>query len=403
MKNLIKLPAIIFGLILVLAGSAQKTMAQTDDVSLQSFYDELSPYGTWINDPQYGYVWRPDVDQREFRPYYTNGRWVMTEYGNTWVSNYDWGWAPFHYGRWIYNRYNEWIWIPDTVWGPAWVSWRSGGGYYGWAPLGPSIHIGIHIGRGGYRIPDMCWNFVPYRYIYYNSYPRYYGYRNKIYIQNTVIINNVFVRNNRTYYSGPRAEEVRQVTNQNVSVYNLSRSNRPGAVRIEDNTVSIYNPRPSRGETSSGRNEGISSNRGDRMSDYNNASDRRSGIGETSSHPSRGNANVNATPKRINNGRFGVAPNAQNNETSRPIVNDNRNANNNQPQRTGQTRVPQREEREQPIAQPRAERPQQVPQRMERPQQQERVEQPQTQPQRGGGNAEQGRARSESSGRPTRG
>ena len=90
---------------------------------------------------------------------------------------------------------------------------------------------------------------------------------------------------------------------------------------------------------------------------------------------------------------------------SRPIANENRDANNNEPQRTGQTRVPQREERAQPIAQPRAERPQQTPQRMERPQQQERVEQPQpTQSQqRGGVNTEQGRARGESSGRPTRG
>lgn len=116
MKNMIKLPAIVLGLMLLLTGTTQKAMAQQEDVSLQSFYDELSPYGTWIQDPQYGYVWRPDVDQEDFRPYYSNGRWAMTEYGNTWVSNYDWGWAPFHYGRWIYNRYNQWVWIPDTVW-----------------------------------------------------------------------------------------------------------------------------------------------------------------------------------------------------------------------------------------------------------------------------------------------
>lgn len=394
MKNLIKLPAIVLGAMLLLAISAQKTKAQTEDISLQSFYDELSPYGTWISDPQYGYVWRPDVDQREFRPYYTNGRWVMTEYGNTWVSNYDWGWAPFHYGRWVYNRYNEWLWIPDTNWGPAWVSWRSGGGYYGWAPLGPSIRIGINIGRGGYRIPDICWNFIPYRSIYSTYYPRYYGYRNRVYIQNTVIINNTYIRNNRTYYSGPRAEEVRRVTNQNVSVYNLTRSNRLGAVRVEDNTVSLYRPRPSRDETNTGRNEGIGQNRGESRPDYNNASDKRGGFGEVSSRPARGNADVNATPERANPGRLGVAPNAQNNEIGRPIVNENRDINNNQPQRTGQTRVPQREDREQPAP---------PVQRMERPQQQERVEQPQTQPQRGGGNAEQGRARSESSGRPTRG
>ncbi|RYG03053.1 MAG: hypothetical protein EOO07_32300, partial [Chitinophagaceae bacterium] len=83
MKIKLKLPAIVLGLMLLAGATTVK--AQDDNVSLQQFYDELSPYGTWIQDPQYGYVWRPDVDQAEFRPYYTNGRWVMTEYGNTWV------------------------------------------------------------------------------------------------------------------------------------------------------------------------------------------------------------------------------------------------------------------------------------------------------------------------------
>src|SRR6218665_3690528 len=158
MKNMIKLPAIVLGLLLLLTGTTQKVMAQGEDVSLQTFYDELSPYGTWIQDPQYGYVWRPDVDQSDFRPYYSNGRWAMTEYGNTWVSNYDWGWAPFHYGRWVINGYRQWIWLPDTNWGPAWVDWRSGDGYYGWAPMAPSISINLSFGRR-YVVPDFCWNF----------------------------------------------------------------------------------------------------------------------------------------------------------------------------------------------------------------------------------------------------
>ncbi len=247
MKTLIKFPAMMLGLLLLLTGTTQIAKAQYDDVSLQTFYDELSPYGTWINDPEYGYVWRPDVDQADFRPYYSNGRWAMTEYGNTWVSNYDWGWAPFHYGRWIYNRYNNWVWIPDTTWGPAWVDWRSGGGYYGWAPMGPSISININIGRR-YVTPDFCWNFIPERHIYYNSYPRYYSGRNRVYIQNTVIINNTYVRNSRTYYSGPRAEDIRRATRQNVVVYNVSRgSNRTGGSRIENNTINVYAPRPTRG------------------------------------------------------------------------------------------------------------------------------------------------------------
>lgn len=241
-----KLPAIMLGLVLLLGGTAKQAKAQYDDVSLQSFYDELSPYGTWINDPQYGYVWRPDVDQDDFRPYYTNGRWAMTEYGNTWVSNYDWGWAPFHYGRWIYNRYNRWIWIPDTVWGPAWVDWRSGGGYYGWAPMGPSVGIHVRIG-GGYRVPDFCWNFVPQSNIYINAFPRYYGYRNNnSYFRRTVIINNTYIHNNRTYYTGPRIDDIRRATNRAVTVYNINRVSRGGATRIENNRVNIYTPRPSR-------------------------------------------------------------------------------------------------------------------------------------------------------------
>ncbi len=245
MKNLFKLPVLVLGLILLLAGTTQKAVAQDDDISLQTFYDELSPYGVWIQDPEYGYVWRPDVDQSDFRPYYTHGRWVMTEYGNTWVSDYDWGWAPFHYGRWIHNRYNEWIWIPDTTWGPAWVSWRSGGGYYGWAPLAPGINININLG-GGYHIPNSWWVFVPQRNIYYDNFPRYRSYRNVTIINNTTIINYTGQRNRNTYFTGPRRDDIRRATNRDVRVYNVNRSDRSGRSTITNNTVNIYNPRTNR-------------------------------------------------------------------------------------------------------------------------------------------------------------
>lgn len=240
MKNMIKLPAIMLGLLLLLTGINQKVFAQDEDISLQTFYDELSPYGTWIQDQQYGYVWRPDVDQEEFRPYYSNGHWVMTEYGNTWVSDYEWGWAPFHYGRWVTDRFNQWLWIPDTTWGPAWVNWRTGGGNYGWAPLGPSISV-------GFNIPSFWWVFVPQRNLYYDRFPRYHHVRNRRYLSNTVIINNVYVHNRNTYYTGPRRDEYRRVTNRDVTVYNINRTNRPGRSRISNNTVHIYNPRPVRG------------------------------------------------------------------------------------------------------------------------------------------------------------
>ncbi|WP_029287109.1 DUF6600 domain-containing protein [Pedobacter sp. R20-19] len=256
MKTL-KKSAIVLGLFTLLAGTTTLVRAQdyqndyqnegysTGNVSLQTFYDELTPYGTWIQDPQYGYVWRPDVDQNEFRPYYTNGRWAMTEYGNTWVSNYDWGWAPFHYGRWVINSYRQWIWLPDTNWGPAWVDWRSGDGYYGWAPMAPSININLSFGRR-YSVPEFCWNFIPQRNIYINTFPRYdYG-RNNVYIRNTTIINNTYVYNRRSYYGGPRVEDIRRATNRDVTVYRFDQSSRPGASRIGGREVSIYRPRPER-------------------------------------------------------------------------------------------------------------------------------------------------------------
>ena len=232
-----------FGIfILLLSLGVNKVQAYPNrSVSLQVFYDELSYYGDWINNPDYGYVWRPDVGS-DFRPYYTNGRWAMTEYGNTWVSDYEWGWAPFHYGRWFYDDYDGWIWTPDTEWGPAWVDWRSGGGYYGWAPLGPRVNININIGRR-YNTPRNHWVFIPQRCIYYPSYSRYWEPRRNVYIfNNTTIINNVYTNRNVRYNCGPRADDIRRATRQNVPVYRIADDSRPGSTRVEKDAISIYRP-----------------------------------------------------------------------------------------------------------------------------------------------------------------
>ena len=106
----------------------------------QVFYDELSPYGQWIDYPDYGYVWQPNVDQ-DFRPYDTNGYWVYTDYGWTWASNFSWGWAPFHYGNWFYDDGYGWLWKPGQQWAPAWVTWGQSGDYYGWAPAPPRADL----------------------------------------------------------------------------------------------------------------------------------------------------------------------------------------------------------------------------------------------------------------------
>ncbi len=127
-----------------------------DPQAYTQFQTALAPYGSWDYDDSYGYVWTPamSIVGAGFEPYASCGHWIRSEYGWTWVSDWNWGWAPFHYGRWI-TRGARWSWVPGTMWGPAWVSWRSGSGYVGWAPLPPR---GIRLaGWTGNRSP---WRFT---------------------------------------------------------------------------------------------------------------------------------------------------------------------------------------------------------------------------------------------------
>jgi hypothetical protein len=111
-----------------------------EPVSSDTFDETLTQYGAWVDVVGLGRVWRPypSVVGPAFRPYSTGGHWALTEYGWTFVSNWDWGWAPFHYGRWWMDAYYGWVWYPGTVWAASWVSWRYGGGFVGWAPLAPN-------------------------------------------------------------------------------------------------------------------------------------------------------------------------------------------------------------------------------------------------------------------------
>jgi hypothetical protein len=109
--------------------------AGSDVASEAAFYERLSPYGYWTFVAPYGRVWVPAVGWG-WRPYYY-GRWVLTDWGWTFVSDDPWGWAGYHYGRWNWAVGIGWYWIPGTVWAPAWVSWRYGGGFVTWCPLGP--------------------------------------------------------------------------------------------------------------------------------------------------------------------------------------------------------------------------------------------------------------------------
>ncbi|MGE0887527.1 MAG: DUF6600 domain-containing protein [Blastocatellales bacterium] len=122
-----------------------RSTAQRVILDISIFYDELAPYGRWFPVDGYGYVWTPYDVAIGWRPY-TDGYWVYTDYGWTWVSRYRWGWAPFHYGRWIFHSRHGWVWRPGTVWGPAWVVWRYRPGWIGWAPMPPQMEWRAGVG-----------------------------------------------------------------------------------------------------------------------------------------------------------------------------------------------------------------------------------------------------------------
>jgi hypothetical protein len=121
-------------------GEDPDSYADNDPSALTDFRQPLEPYGSWVDDRQYGTVWVPsrDVVGPDFVPYSTAGHWT---YDNdyVWVSDYEWGWAPFHYGRWVFVDGRGWVWIPGRVYRGAWVAWGvdDGYGYVGWYPMAP--------------------------------------------------------------------------------------------------------------------------------------------------------------------------------------------------------------------------------------------------------------------------
>lgn len=122
--------------------SVQVVLPSVEIRAESDFYEPLTPYGRWEVVGAYGRCWIPGGVEADWRPY-SEGYWQRTDAGWYWVSDEPWGWATYHYGRWNLSAQFGWYWVPQTQWAPAWVSWHSGGGYVGWAPLYPSDVIVI--------------------------------------------------------------------------------------------------------------------------------------------------------------------------------------------------------------------------------------------------------------------
>jgi len=147
--------------------------------------DELDRYGRWEQSPEYGPLWTPTAVAVDWAPYRA-GHWAWVRpWGWTWVDDAPWGFAPFHYGRWVYFR-NNWCWTPGArvarpVYAPALVAWVGG----------PRANVSITVGGG----PSVGWFPLAPREVYVPSYrvsPRYAQNINITHVTNVTVINNVF-------------------------------------------------------------------------------------------------------------------------------------------------------------------------------------------------------------------
>jgi hypothetical protein len=204
--------------------------AQTQ-VTIQYFQSSLAPYGTWVEVPDYGMVWRPTVVvlNPHWRPYWDRGRWLYTDHGWYWHSDYSWGWATFHYGRWHHSYRYGWVWVPGHVWAPAWVSWRYSPAYCGWAPLPPTAHYHVGVGFSYYRtrvspgfdfgLHYTHYNFVPIHHFHYRHFHRHrvpHTHVTQVYNQTTVINNYVVGNNNTVINQGFGRDQITKVTRQEI-------------------------------------------------------------------------------------------------------------------------------------------------------------------------------------------
>ena len=143
-------------------------------------YEDLDEYGTWRVVPGYGPVWAPREVAVGWAPYHY-GHWVWVEpWGWTWVDDAPWGFAPFHYGRWAFVT-GGWVWVPGPVavrpvYAPALVAWVGG----------PHFSLSLSVGGGA---AGVAWFPLGPREVYVPAYHSSPTYINRVNVTNTTITN----------------------------------------------------------------------------------------------------------------------------------------------------------------------------------------------------------------------
>jgi len=150
----------------------QRVAHLPQDVRYMTGGTALAEAGSFETTQQYGEVWYPRDVPADWAPY-RDGHWAyVAPWGWNWVDNASWGFAPFHYGRWVQYG-GRWGWCAGApgiaygggypVYSPALVSFVGVGGALlagaafgagfghgggiGWVPLGfnepyyPAYHV----------------------------------------------------------------------------------------------------------------------------------------------------------------------------------------------------------------------------------------------------------------------
>jgi len=126
---------------------------------------DLARFGAWSVAPDGAPLWTPARLPAGWQPY-QQGAWSwISPWGWTWIDDQPWGFAPFHYGRWL-SLHGRWAWTPGQwgaarpVYAPAQVGWFGGAALavagapaVGWVALAPDEPV-----FPGYAVSAKYWN-----------------------------------------------------------------------------------------------------------------------------------------------------------------------------------------------------------------------------------------------------
>jgi hypothetical protein len=214
------------------------------ELSFSFFYSNLSQHGSWLVSAQNGRVWQPGVYAPGWNPYY-DGHWVYSDLGWSWVSDYDWGGIPYHYGTWVEDPTLGWVWVPGYVWAPSWVVFRTGPDYIGWAPVPPaySVGAGFDAGRNGFVFVSSA-NFLAPSIRAYVVPER----ATRVIVNNTRVVNTIMVQNNVIVNRGPDVGFIEKASGRKITPTPIEDVRRAGpGPRFSRSEVQLAEGRSARG------------------------------------------------------------------------------------------------------------------------------------------------------------